>query len=78
MTSSWFFLSILICETLTGIYEGCYTYVFEMCFYRTLDIVIYYFINSNNIYNNIQSSNNNASLIQTCNLLHMYRLKVYK
>ena len=26
---------------LTGTYEGGYTYVFEMCCYRTLDIVIY-------------------------------------
>jgi len=32
---------ILISETLTGTYEGGYTYVFEMCCYRTLDIVMY-------------------------------------
>jgi len=32
---------ILISKTLTGTYEGGYTYVFEMCFYRTLAIVIY-------------------------------------
>ena len=31
----------LISKTLTGIHEGGYTYVFEMCCYRTLDIVIY-------------------------------------
>ena len=27
---------ILISKTLTVTYEGCYTYVFEMCNYRTL------------------------------------------
>jgi len=32
-------IRILISKTLTGTYEGGYTYVFEMCFYRTLDIV---------------------------------------
>ena len=32
---------ILICKTLTGTYEGGYTCVFEVCCYRTLDIVIY-------------------------------------
>ena len=32
---------ILISKTLTGTYEGGYTYVFEMCFYITSDIVIY-------------------------------------
>jgi len=31
---------ILISKTLTGTYEGGYTYVFEMCCYITLDIVI--------------------------------------
>ena len=34
-------ISILISKTLTGTYEGGYTYAFEMCFYRTLDTVIY-------------------------------------
>jgi len=33
-------ITILISKTLTGTYEGGYTYVFEMCCYRTLDIVI--------------------------------------
>jgi len=28
---------ILISNTLTGTYEGGYTYVFEMCCYRTLN-----------------------------------------
>jgi len=32
---------LLVSRTLTGSYEGGYTYVFEMCCYRTLDIVIY-------------------------------------
>ena len=31
----------LIYKTLTGTYEGGYTYVFEMCCNRTLHIVIY-------------------------------------
>ena len=35
---------ILICKTLTGTYEEGYTYVFEMCCYRILDIVIYIYI----------------------------------
>jgi len=34
-------IRILISKTLTGTYEGDYTYVFEMCCYRTLDIVLY-------------------------------------
>jgi len=34
-------IRILISKTLTGTYEGGYTYVFEMCCYRTLYIVIY-------------------------------------
>jgi len=34
-------IKILIGKTLTGAYEGGYTCVFEMCCYRTLDIVIY-------------------------------------
>ena len=33
-------IRILIAKTLTGTYEGGYTCVFEMCCYRTLDIVI--------------------------------------
>jgi len=28
-------------KTLTGTYEGGYTYVFEMCYYRALDFLIY-------------------------------------
>jgi len=41
--SSCFYCTIrtLISKTLTGTYEGGYTYVYEMCCYRTLDIVIY-------------------------------------
>ena len=38
---SYYTVRILISETLTGAYEGGYTYVFEMCCYRTMDIVIY-------------------------------------
>ena len=34
-------IRMLISNTLTGIYEGCCMYVFEMCFYRTWDIVLY-------------------------------------
>ena len=34
-------IRILISKTLTGTYEGGYTYVFEMFCYRTLDIVMY-------------------------------------
>jgi len=34
-------IRILISKTLTGTYEGGYTYVFEMFCYRTSDIVIY-------------------------------------
>jgi hypothetical protein len=47
-----------ISKTLTGTDEGGYTYVFEVCCYRTLDIFIYIVANykiciyviSNNIY----------------------------
>jgi len=34
-------IRVLISKTLTVTYEGGYTCVFEMCCYRTLDIVIY-------------------------------------
>jgi len=34
-------IRILISKTLTGTYEEGYTYVFEMCCYRMLDIVMY-------------------------------------
>ena len=34
-------IRILISKTLTGTYEGGSTYVFEMCCYRTLDIILY-------------------------------------
>ena len=34
-------IRVPISKTLTGTYERGYTYVFEMCCYRTLDIVIY-------------------------------------
>jgi len=36
---------IIISETLTGTYEGGYTYVFEIFCCRTLDIVIYIVVN---------------------------------
>ena len=35
---------VFISKTLTGTYEGGYTYVFEMCCYKTLDIVTYIYI----------------------------------
>jgi len=38
---SYYTVRILIYKTLTGTYEAGYTYVFEMCCYRTLGIVIY-------------------------------------
>ena len=38
---SYYTIRILISKTLTGSYEGGYTYVFEMCCYRTLGTVIY-------------------------------------
>ena len=41
---SYYTIRILISKTLTGTYEGGYTYVFEMCCYRTLDLVIYIYI----------------------------------
>ena len=34
-------IRIPVSEPLTGIYEGGYMYIFEMCCYRTLDIVLY-------------------------------------
>ena len=40
-------IRIPISKTLTGTYEGGYTYVFEMCCYRTFDIVIYIYIVAN-------------------------------
>ena len=38
---SYYTTRIIISKTLTGTYEGDYTYVFKMCCYRTLDVVIY-------------------------------------
>ena len=38
---SYYTIRIPISKTLTGTYEGDYAYVFEICCYRTLDIVIY-------------------------------------
>ena len=38
---SHYIIRILISKILTGTYERGYTYVLEMCCYRTLDIVIY-------------------------------------
>ena len=34
-------IRIPVSKTLTDTYEGGYTYVFEMCCFRTFDIVIY-------------------------------------
>jgi len=34
-------------KTSTGTYEGGYTYVFEMCCYKTLDAIIYIVANYN-------------------------------
>jgi len=38
---SHYIIRILISKTLTGSYEGGYAYVFKMCCYRNLEIVIY-------------------------------------
>jgi len=38
---SYYTIRIPISKTLTGTYEGGYTYVFDMCCYRTFDIVIH-------------------------------------
>jgi hypothetical protein len=38
---SYYTIRILTSKALTSTYEVGYTYVFEMCCYRTLDIVIY-------------------------------------
>jgi len=42
---SFYTIRTLISKTLTRTYEGGYTYVFEMCCYRTSDIVIYIGVN---------------------------------
>ena len=82
----------LVSETLTGTYGGGYTYVLEMSFYRTLDIVIYTVANykicvqdhtvrhprcvSIN-YNWInQLSNTTIWWLDICCLLHRYQLHV--
>ena len=39
---SYYAIRIFISKTLTGTYEGGYMYIFKMCCYRTLDIVIYH------------------------------------
>jgi len=39
------YCTIGIHKTLTGTYEGGYPYVFEMCYYRTMDTVIYFAAN---------------------------------
>jgi len=50
-------IRILTSKTLTGTYEGGYTYVFEMCCYRTLDLVLYILLQiNNNVYNKILRS----------------------
>jgi len=41
---SYYTIRILISEILTVTYEGGYTYLFERCCYRTLEIVIYVYI----------------------------------
>jgi len=41
---SYYITRILTCETLTGTYE-VHAYVFKMCFYRTLEIVIHIVVN---------------------------------
>ena len=41
---SYYTIRTLISTTLTGTYEEGYTYVFEMCCYRILDIVLYIYI----------------------------------
>ena len=41
---SYYIVRILIYKTLTGTYEGGYTYVFEMSCYRILEIVLYVYI----------------------------------
>jgi len=38
---SYYTIRILISKTSTGTYDGGYAYVFEMCCYGILDIVIY-------------------------------------
>jgi len=42
-------IRLLVSKTLTGTYEVGYTYVFEMCCYTTLGIVIYIVANYKNI-----------------------------
>jgi len=44
---SYYKIRILISKTLTGTYEGGYAYIFEMCCYGTLDIVIPVYIVAN-------------------------------
>jgi len=39
---SYYTIRLLTSKTLTSTYERGYTYVFEMCCYRTMDILIYY------------------------------------
>jgi len=42
---SYYTIRLLISKSLAGMYEESYTYVFEMCCHRTLDIVIYIIAN---------------------------------
>jgi len=44
---SYYTIRIFISKTLTGACEGGYTYVFEMCCYWTLGIVVYIVANYN-------------------------------
>ena len=46
---SYYKIRVLISKTLTGTYEGGYVYVFKICCYRTLDIVIYTVANYNSV-----------------------------
>jgi len=44
VSCSYYTIRVLISKTLTGTCEGGYTHVFQVCCYRTLDIVIYIYI----------------------------------
>ena len=43
-------IRICISKTLTGTYEGVYTYLFKMCCYITLDIILYIVANYKYVY----------------------------
>jgi len=48
-------IRILISKILTCTYEGGYTYVFEMCCYRTLEIVVYIVANYKILYLDVKT-----------------------